>query len=161
MDPISIIGLLATAGTLASSITFAIRNLSDLRGHYKNADVNIRLFIGQLSTVKSALTQINDWAHYLDDTHWQDDVVEGLKISLEGCYLALDTLAGEISSLLASATSEPSLSARFRLRAQYVLSESSLRQHESRLQAQIAALHPLLKAVQWYSSEFAKVYFAD
>lgn len=149
MEPISVIGLLSTAGTLASTITIAIKNLSDLRGHYKDADVRIRLLIGELSTVKSALTQINDWTHYLDDTHRQADVVEGLKVSLEGCQLALDTLAEEVRSLLGGVIPGSSASPGFRMRTQYIWSESSLRQHEGRLHAQIAALQLLLQAVQW------------
>ena len=148
MEPISIFGLLSTAGTLASAITLTIRNLSDLRAQYKEADVRIRLLIGELSTVKSALTQINDWTHYLDDTHRQADVVEGLKISLEGCQLALDALAEEVRSLLGGAELESSTNAGFRTRARYVWSETSLKEHEGRLHAQIAALQLLLQAVQ-------------
>ena len=148
MEPISVIGLLSTAGTLASAITVTIKSLSDLRGQYKDADLRIRLLIGELSTVKSALTQINDWTHYLDDTHQQSDVVAGLKVSLEGCQLALDALAEEVQSLLGGAIPD-SRSMSFRMRTRYVWSESSLKDHESRLRAQIAALQLLLQAVQW------------
>ena len=149
MEPISVIGLLSTAGTLASAITVTIKSLSDLRGQYKDADLRIRPLIGELSTVKSALTQINDWTHYLDDTHQQSDVVAGLKISLEGCQLALDALAEEVQSLLGGAIPDSSLSMGFRMRTRYVWSESSLKDHESRLRAHIAALQLLLQAVQW------------
>ena len=139
MEPISIIGLLSTAGTLASTITITIKSLSDLRRQQKDADVQIRLLIGELSTVKSALTQINDWTHYLDDTHRQADVVAGLKVSLEGCQLALDTLAEEVRSLLGDAIPDSSLYSSFWMRTRYVWSASSLKDHESRLRAQTAA----------------------
>lgn len=147
MDPVSIIGLLTTAATIASSITVTIKDLSQLKGQYKEADVRIRLLIGELSTVKSALTQINDWTHYLDDTHRQADVVEALKVSLEGCQLAIDALAEEVRTLLKGAMPDSSLG--FRIRARYAWSEVSLNDHENRMRAQIAALQLLLKAVQW------------
>ena len=151
MEPVSILGLLSTAGALASTITASIKSLSDLRNQYKDADVRIRLLIGELSTVKSALTQINDWTHYLDDTHRQIDVVEGLRVSLEGCQLALDALAEEVRSLLGGAPLESSANPGLRARTRYVWSESSLNEHENRLRAQIAALQLLLQAVQWYA----------
>lgn len=148
MEPISIFGLLSTAGTLASAITLTIKSLSDLRDKYKDADVRIRLLIGELSTVKSALTQISDWTHYLDETHRQADVVEGLSVSLEGCQLALNSLAEEVHSLLGGVSAESGMSLGFRIRARYTWNESSLKDHEGRLHAQVAALQLLLQAVQ-------------
>lgn len=147
MDPLSVIGLLSTAGTIATTITVTIKSLSDLRGQIQDADIRIRLLIGELSTVKSALNQINDWTHYLDDTHRQADVVEALKVSLEGCQLAIEALAEEVRSLLKGATPDSSLG--FRKRTRYAWSESSLNEHEGRMHAQIAALQLLIKAVQW------------
>ncbi|KAL6714181.1 hypothetical protein ACLMJK_008676 [Lecanora helva] len=147
MEPITIFGLLSTAGTLASTISLTIRNLSELRAQYKDADVRIRLLIGELSTVKAALTQINDWTHCLDDTHRQADVVEGLRVSLEGCQLAMDALAEEVRSLMGGDLGT-SVNPGFRTRTRYVWNESSLKEHEGRLHAQIAALQLLLQAVQ-------------
>lgn len=147
MDPVSIIGLLSSAGTIATAITVTIKSLSDLRGKYQDADVGIRLLISELSTVKSALNQINDWTHYLDDTHRQADVVEALTVSLEGCQLAIDALAEEVRSLLRGAMPDSSLG--FRTRTRYAWGQSSLNEHENRMRAQIAALQLLLKAVQW------------
>lgn len=149
MEPTSIIGLLCTAGTIASTITITIKRLSDLRGQLKDADTRIRLLIGELSAVKSALNQINDWTHYLDDTHRQADVVEGLQVSLEGVQVAMDALAEEIRLLIGCVTPDSSLTQDLRLRIKYAWNESSLTEHENRLRAQIAALHLLLQAVQW------------
>lgn len=149
MDPASIIGLLSAAGTIASTITITIQRLSDLRGQLKDADVRVRLLIGELSVVKSALNQINDWTHYLDDNHRQADVVEGLKVSLDGVQVAMDALADEVRLLLGAAAGESSLTAELRIRIKYAWNESSLTEHENRLRAQIAALHLLLQAVQW------------
>ena len=151
MDPISIVGLLSTAGTIASTITFTIKSLSELRGQIKDADLRIRLLIGELSTVKSALNQINDWTHYLDDTHQQADIVEGLRVALEGIELAMNALASEVASLLEDNSPDVGLSQGFRMRARYAWNERSLQEHENRLRAQIAALQLLLQAVQWWA----------
>jgi hypothetical protein len=160
MDPVSILGLLSSAGTIATAIAVTIKTLSDLRGQYQDADVRIRLLIGELSTVKSALSQINDWAHYLDDTHRQADVVEALQVSLEGCQLAIDALSEEVKSLLKGATPDSSLG--FRTRTRYVWGQSSLIEHENRMRAQTAALQLLLKAVQWQALLISDVSsFAD
>lgn len=149
MDPISIIGLLATAGNIATTITCTIKSLSDLRDQIKEADVRIRLLIGELSTIKSALSQINDWTHYLDDTHKQADVIAGLKVSLEGCQLAMDALAEEVRLLVGNATPETTLKSGMRTRTKYAWNESTIQQHENRLYAQMAALQLLLQAVRW------------
>ena len=148
MDPISIVGLLSTAGSIATAITVTIRRLSELRGQLQDADVRIRLLIGELSAVKSALNQINDWTHYLDDNHRQADVVQGLQISLEGVQLAMDTLAEEVRLLMESSSPDSS-QAHMRFRIKYAWNESNLIQHENRLRAQITALNLLLQAVQW------------
>ena len=144
-----IIGLLSTAGTLATTITYTIKSLSDLRDQYRDADLRIRLLIGELSTVKSALNQINDWTHYLDDTHRQADVVDGLKVSLEGCKLAMDALADEVQLLVGIRPPRSTSAPGFRTKTKYAWNESSLQEHENRLRAQIAALQLLLQAVRW------------
>ena len=151
MDPVSIIGLLSTAGTIATTITYTIKTLSQLRGQYEDADIRMRLLIGELSTVKSALSQIHDWTHYLDDTHKQVDVLEGLQVSLDGCQLAMNALAEEVNLLLVGNTPEKGSNMGFKGRVKYAWNENTLKEHENRLRAQIAALQLLLQAVQWYA----------
>ncbi len=144
-----IIGLLSTAGTIATTITITIKTLSELRGQYKDAELRIRLLIVELSTVKSALNQIKDWSDYLDDTHKQADVVNGLKVSLDGCDLAMNALADEVKQLVGDTTPEAGLNPGFRAKTRYAWSESNLQEHQNRLRAQIAALQLLLEAVRW------------
>ncbi len=149
MDPVSIIGLLGTAGTLVTTVTCTIKHLSQLRGQYEDADLRIRLLIGELSAVKSALTQIHDWTHYLDDGHKQRDVLEGLQISLDGCQLAMNALAEEVNLLLVGSGPLYVSEMGFKSRTKYMWNESTLKEHENRLRAQISALQLLLQAVQW------------
>ena len=150
MDPISFLGLLSAAGSIAGAIALTIKNLSDIRSQYTDADLRIRLLIAELSAVKSALTQIHDWVHYLDETHKQVDIVNGLNISLEGCQLAVDALAEEVLNLVGDASSSSRLSPGFRLRTRYAWSESTMKEHQDRLHRQVAILQLLLQAAQSY-----------
>lgn len=151
MDPASIVGLISASGTIVSAITFTVKGLSDLRGRYAGADVRIRLLIGELSTVKSALNQIQDWVEYnLVGAPTEEDLVDGLHISLDGCKVAMTVLAEEVAALTGTTASNAS---QFNLslssRARYAWNESSMKEHQDRLHAQVAALQLLLQAAQW------------
>ncbi len=153
MDPASIVGLISASGTIVSAITLTVKGLSDIRGKYAGADLRIRLLIGQLSTVKSALNQIRDWVEYnLVDSPTQAELVEGLNVSLDGCKAAMDVLAEEVTGLVGDASPGSRLNPTFRTRAKYVWNESSMKDHQDRLHAQVAALQLLLQAAQWYVS---------
>ena len=135
----SIPELLKVAGSLASAITTTIKDLSDLRSQLEDAGPQLRRLIGELSTLKSTLTQISDWTHYLDETHRQADVVEGLTVTLAGCQLVMEALAEEVRSVLGESISDSGNHKTL----------SSFEGYDKRLHAQIAALQLLLEAVQW------------
>ncbi|KAL8680712.1 MAG: hypothetical protein Q9186_003110 [Xanthomendoza sp. 1 TL-2023] len=148
MDPASILGLIATAGTIASTITKTIRDLSDLRSQYTDANVRIRLLIKELSTIKSSLTQINDWAHLLDDAHNQAELKDALQVALDGVELAMGALAEEVQALVDD-TSDPSrVNLGFRGKTKFAWNEQDMMEHENRLRAQVSALQLLLQASQ-------------
>ena len=153
MDPASIVGLVSASGTIIKAITATVKGLSDLRGKYAGADLRIRLLIGELSTVKSALNQIHDWIEYnLVDSPTEADLVEGLSISLDGCQAAMDVLAEEVAWLGGGFAPSSRLDVNLRTRAKYAWNESSMKDHQDRLHAQIAALQLLLQAAQWQVS---------
>ena len=149
MDPVSILGLIATAGTIAGTITATIKDLSELRGQYADANVRIRLLIGELSTIKSSLNQINDWAHFLDETHKQVELRDALQISLDGVELAMEALAEEIRALVQNDSPSSRVELGFRSKTKYAWNESHMKEHENRLRAQVSALQLLLQAAQW------------
>lgn len=149
MDPASIVGLISAAGTIAATITGTIKDLSELRGQYADADLRIRLLIKELSTIKAALSQINDWTHILDEERKQADLVEALKVALEGVELAMAALAEAVSSLVHDASPSRDVNMGFRAKTRYAWNESQMKEHENRLRAQVSALQLLLQAVQW------------
>ncbi|KAL8934248.1 MAG: hypothetical protein Q9216_006001 [Gyalolechia sp. 2 TL-2023] len=103
-----------TAGTIASTITRTIRDLSDLRATYTDSNVRIRLLIKELSTIKSSLSQINDWAHFLDETHNQAELKEALQVALDGVELAMGALAEEVRDLVKDAPPKTDVELGFR-----------------------------------------------
>ncbi|KAL8846507.1 MAG: hypothetical protein Q9221_008410 [Calogaya cf. arnoldii] len=148
MDPASILGLIATAGTIASAITKTIRDLSDLRAQYTDSNVRIRLLIKELSTIKSSLNQINDWAHFLDDNHNQAELRDALQVALDGVELAMGALAEEVQALVQDTSADANVNLNFRGKTKYAWNEQNMREHENRLRAQVSALQLLLQASQ-------------
>lgn len=149
MDPVSILGLITTAGTIANAITKTIRDLSDLRAQYTDADLRVRLLIKELSTIKSSLTQINDWAHFLDTTNNQAELRDALQVALDGVELAMGALAEEVQKLVPDPSATSRVDMGFRARTKYVWNEVTMKEHENRLRAQVSALQLLLQAAQW------------
>ncbi|KAL8893724.1 MAG: hypothetical protein Q9192_004985 [Flavoplaca navasiana] len=148
MDPASILGLIATAGTIASAITKTIRDLSDLRAQYTDANLRIRLLVQELSTIKSALSQINDWAHFLDDNHNQAELKDALQVALDGVELAMGALAEEVHALVHDTSTSANVALSFRDKTKFAWNEQNMKEHENRLRAQVSALQLLLQASQ-------------
>ncbi|KAL8731710.1 MAG: hypothetical protein Q9181_004209 [Wetmoreana brouardii] len=148
MDPVSILGLIASAGTIASAITNTIRDLSGLRRQYTDADVRVRLLIKELSTIKSSLTQINDWAHFLDTTNNQAELRDALQVALDGVELAMEALAEEVRGLVHDTSETSRIDLGFRAKTKYLWNEENMTEHENRLRAQVSALQLLLQASQ-------------
>ena len=149
MDPASILGLIATAGTIAGAITQTIRDLSDIRAQFTDADVRVRLLIQELSTIKSSLTQINDWAHILDTSHNQTELRDALQVALDGVELAMGALGEEVHNLVRETSTASRVELGFRAKTKFAWEEKNLKEHESRLRAQVSALQLLLQASQW------------
>lgn len=153
MDPASVVGLISASGTIVSAITSTVKSLSDLRGRYAGADLRIRFLLVELSTVKAALNQISDWIEYnLVDSPADEELLDGLNVSLDGCKAAMDVLKEEVVGLVGEATPTSNLVTTFTTRTRYAWSESSMKEHQDRLHAQVAALQLLLQAAQWYAS---------
>lgn len=164
MDPLSAISGVAQ---LAQVTTQTIHGLAILRSKYKTADLTIRSLIGELSTIKSAVIQLDDWARYNQQysgngngngnkgsegaatvaegiVHEYD---EGLLVALEGCRAIMDVLAEEVNAL-AQSTADGTV-VGFKTRAKVIWNEGIMRDHQGRLHAQVLALQLLLQACQW------------
>jgi hypothetical protein len=62
----------------------------------------VRLLKSELTAIKSALTQIHDWAKYnLEEDQTQaQNLGQGLEDTLDGCRLAMEVLAEDVGNIL-------------------------------------------------------------
>ncbi|KAK5554011.1 hypothetical protein LTR46_008118 [Exophiala xenobiotica] len=151
MDPIAILGLVGSVSGIVSSISRTIKDLNDIRAKFSSTDVNIRLLIAELSTIKSALTQIHDWAAYNLTEKQEQRVGDSLETTLDGCGLAMEILAEDVAEILridilGHNGMVPRLG--FRRKAQLIWNGNAIKDHQDRLSRQTAALQLLLMAVQ-------------
>jgi hypothetical protein len=96
-DPISIIG---TAGALANIIQLATQTITairELQSNWKDADLTFLSLTGQLSSLRLALTKIEEWMTLGAGAHYQ--LVMDLDDSIKCCNILLTKLQELVSSL--------------------------------------------------------------
>jgi len=148
MDPLSIIGAVSASGAILATIGKTVKGLAGLKGKLDGADLTIKLLIGELSGIKSALSEIQDWVDYnIAESPTQSDLVDGFKVTMEGCTEAMDALAAEVTSLVGDASLPLTLTSV--MRAKFLWSETNMKDHHGRLHSQLDVLRLLLQAVQW------------
>ena len=147
MDPASAIGIASAAIQIITTIGSTVKGLAEIRNKFVAADQSIRSLISQLSSIKSALSIINDWIENdLIVSPAQSDFVDALNAAMDGCSETMDALSEEVAKLVGSAAAE---NIGFRTRTRFVWNESSMKDHQDRLQSQVAALQFLVVAVKW------------
>lgn len=167
MDPLSAV---SSAFQIAQVTTQTIHNLAILRGRYKHADLTIRSLIGELSTIKSAVMQLDDWTRTSTSTSTSlspgnsnsnsngngnsngnpitgSEYGSSLTVALDGCRAVMDVLGDEVNAL-AQSTADGTV-VGFRTRVKVVWNEDLMRDHQARLQAQVLALQLLVQACHW------------
>lgn len=144
MEVLSLIGGIQATGSVVAVIVQILKNLSDARGRFLNADTTIRLLISELTVIKASVLQIEDWAKYnLAETPTQHGLAEAFKVCFEGCQLAMGILAQEVDGLVSR---NP-----FLMKAKVAWNETGMKEHADRLRDQVAALHLLIQAVHCHN----------
>ena len=145
MDPVSILGAAASAASVVQMCTDSVTSLLRFQTKYKNADLTVRLLITQVSTLRTALSQISEWVEVSVD-NCLPHVISDLTMSLDGCRLLIETLNDHLSRL------EYNTDKAFTMRkkAQTIWGERERTDFLSLLSHNIAALQLLLTAMQWY-----------
>lgn len=152
MDPASIFGIIGGAIQITQIITSTVQGLATLRGKFADADLTIRLLISELSTIKSAIAQLHDWAEYNSEGSPKNkEYIHGLDVALDGVQAVMDILSEEVASMTKGFTSEvlPTLQLGFKAKVRVVWNEDLMRDHHQRLHSQVLALQLLLQACQW------------
>lgn len=154
MDPVTVLGVAASALQIAQFIGSTIQGLHTLRGKFKDADITIRLIISKLSTIKAAVFQIRDWAEFNShDSPKERQFMNGLHVALDGCQAAIDVLSEEVKDLTVATRDSNNdgmpIALGVRGRVAALWSEDTMKAHEDRLHGQVQALQLLLMAGQW------------
>jgi hypothetical protein len=140
MEPLGIFGAIAACSQLATLITRVTKNVALLKRQWKDGERSLQLLIIRLSTIRAALTQIKDWSEFGASSASGEELRESLDVAMEGCQVIVEALDQDITSLLGD-----SVAARLR----HLFDESRIRDHERRLDSQIAALQLLVNAAHW------------
>lgn len=149
MDPVSAFGLISGGIQVVQIISQTAAGLATLRGKFNNADLTIRSLIGELTTIKSAITQLEDWARYnARGSPEHNEYNEDLGVALDGCRAIMEVLSEDVLSLTRSAEGDTS-TVGFRTRVRVVWNDEIMKDHQVRLHAQVLALQLLLQACQW------------
>jgi hypothetical protein len=141
----AILGCISASGSIIVTITRTIKKLVELGKRFKEAGTTIKLLISQLSTIKSALQQIRDWADYtFADSPTQPQLAEDFRTAIDGCEAAMDALSEDVSNLVGNQTKPIGTGTRMKC----VWNETTMKDHQDRLGHQIQALQLLVQASQ-------------
>lgn len=143
MDPLTIIGAVAACSDIIKTIVRITTNLSKVRSRYSEGSRSVQLLAQKLSTIRAALTEIETWAEFnLASSSPGESLIVWFRVAIDGCQVVMDALDQDISPLMED-------SVRSRLRQFFLDTNSSLKEHDSRLQSQISVLQLLLTAAYW------------
>lgn len=143
MEPLSIVGEVAACGELVSMIAGVTSNPHSLKVRWSEGARSLQLLIAKLSSVRAALAQIRDWAEFNASTSPNgEEMRESLGVAIEGCQVVVEALHNDVEGLGVG----DSVVSRFK----QLFLDSTIREHEGRLDSQMTALQLLLNAAYWY-----------
>lgn len=140
MDPASAIGIIGSLVGVANVAGSIINTLSNLRTKYRNADLAVAALIGQLCTIKAALTQLGS----CHDQQLQNLESE-LRLAVDACSLLVTSLDDKVTKLETKTAGQLSSKGK----TSFLLAEKDLEHYLTLLDRQVNALSLLLVASQW------------
>jgi len=142
MEPLSILGAVAACAELTTLIVRVTSNLATLKVRWSEGARSLQLLIAKLSTIRAALAQVKDWAEFNATTSPNgEEMRDSLAVAMEGCHVIIEALDQDVAGLLGDSVVS-------RLKQLFI--ESTIKDHEGRLDSQITALQLLLNAAYWY-----------
>ena len=146
MDPLTIVGVAGAIVGVIDVITRSVRSLCNLQTKFKGSDLTISLLIGQLSTLKAALYQINEWIDTsLVTVQQRQRVVLDLNASLESCKVVIQLLDDRVSHFEKINDNAMCIQSR----VLYLWEQTGITEYLNHLNNQTVALNLLLTALQW------------
>ncbi|KAI5781948.1 hypothetical protein EDC01DRAFT_789612 [Geopyxis carbonaria] len=147
MEPITIIGLLASASSLLKLTTTLINNLHGLSTRYTDAPSALRALSHEITTLKSSISPLQ---HYISTTlneapiRTQLELATPLQVALRGFEDALQALLEEVGQVEAKMPLRVLLGLRGKVK--WVWKEDARRARLEDLRAMTSALHLLVSA---------------
>lgn len=149
MDPLSIVGLIASIVSIADAVTKSIRKLSLLKTKYQNAPFQITVLIGQLYIVQAAIDELTRWrSKSLSQNPRYRHLAMQIDTALD-CFcpliLSLQQYLDEIEASLES----DSHGSHVKGKLAYVWNEQDIASYLDLIDRQVNALTLFLQAIQW------------
>jgi guanine nucleotide-binding protein G(i) subunit alpha len=156
MDPVSIIGIVGTALSVAKVVTHAILKLSELKSRYHNVPLQLSTLIGQLYIVRAALEQISSWSSEdLFSSPRYQELAAQIDTSLD-CFCPLIlTLQQHLEEL----DLPQDLDMTVRSKVSFLWNEKDLMGYLGLLDCQVNALNLFLQAIQWCVINSSKYFY--
>ena len=146
MDPLTIVGVFGAIVGIIDVITRSVRSLCNIQAKLRGTDLTISLLTGQLSTLKAALSQINEWINTsLVTVQKHQRLVLDLKVSLESCSVVIQLLGDRIRQFEQIEGSTICTQGRIL----YLWGQTGITEYLNHLNNQTSALNLLLTALQW------------
>lgn len=146
MDPLSGIAVASSILSVIDILTRSLKSLADLQPRFERADFKVSLLIGQLSTLKAALNQINDLVGTsLAGISQHEQLVIDLATSLDCCEAVTVVLDDRLSGLQRNNGGHLATLSK----AHFLWEEKEMTDYQNLLNNQINALNLLLTAMQW------------
>lgn len=144
MEPATALGLAAGIGSVVVVVSKSIATLNAARIKFSEGDLRAEVLIGQLHTVRTALSQVQEFINTssLPDS---SSLVIDLNTAVEHCRL----LVVHIDDQLCTLNRLPNDLLTSSSKAKMVLEERVLRDNMMLLNNQISALNLCLTAYQW------------
>ncbi|KAL2786063.1 hypothetical protein BJX66DRAFT_42772 [Aspergillus keveii] len=149
MDPLSAFGLISGAFQVGQVIAETLHGLASLRGKYQHADLTIGTLEHQLTTIRAAITHLEDWRRVRLREPSPAEYNRSLDVALDGCLTVVEALSEEIL-VLTQGASPNEAGIGFRARLRVVWREDVMRGHQDRLHSQVIALQLLVQACQMF-----------
>ena len=147
MDPLSGLALTGTILGIVDVIARSINGLTSLQSRYKRVDLKIQLLVGQLTTLKAALKQVDDLVTTSQAAFGENtQLVTDLKTSIGCCEAIILVLDDRICQCQRNEGNGLSPVAK----AQLLWDEKDISDFQNVLNNQLNALNLLLTAMHWY-----------
>jgi hypothetical protein len=150
MDNTSVTGLARSCGSIIELAAKCVDRLHEAHKRFQTANFTTIILISNLSTLKAALTQIQQWMSmdsFPSAQHYQ--MIMDVEATLASCHLLLGIMDKRLSKL--SWDSKNVL--KFTSKAKVILEDKSTKECTTHLSHQTTALNLLLTAFQWYTGQ--------